>query len=288
MPELAEVEIARENLERWMSGRLIIRARVRDPRMVRGGGAVRRIERCLTQARSRGVRRRGKFLLLDFDSPRGERFTVVAHLAMSGRFILWEEPVRAQSSLAPAASLRLDDGREVWFTNPRRLGHFRLMQPDDDARLRRLGIDPLDSAFTGRLLFSLLSKSRRPVKLFLMDQKNLSGLGNIQVAESLFIARLAPTELANRLTPSHASRLRNAIVQSLRRTLRASRAERVRYMREPGAGNPFLVYGRLGEACPRCASAISRTIQAGRTTYFCPHCQPAPDDAGRESSRRKK
>lgn len=289
MPELPEVEIARENLERWLLGKTILSAKVHDPRMVREGGSIATLQRRLNRAKTRSVRRRGKFLLLGLEAATQSRFTVLAHLAMSGKFLFRSSSAFKRPSDEPlSVVLRLDDGHDVYFSNPRRLGHFRLFQPSDEARLRAMGIDPFDSRFTGEYLFRLLNRSRRPLKLFLMDQANLAGLGNIQVAESLFLACLSPLLPSNRVSSNQARLLRTAIVRSLQDALDSTRAEEVQYVRDKGAGNPFVVYGRQDEPCRRCGTDISRIVQGGRSTFFCSTCQRLEGDSRPRLDSRKK
>jgi formamidopyrimidine-DNA glycosylase len=109
-----------------------------------------------------------------------------------------------------------------------------------------------------------------------MDQALLAGLGNIQVAEALFRARLSPNVPPAKLTAADWRRLSAAIQRSLQQALQSESpgpGRDISYVEEPGAENPFQVYGREGEPCPRCQTPIRRTVQAQRSTFACPHCQ---------------
>lgn len=276
MPELPEVEVARENLERWLAGRVILRVRVRDPRLLRGQSSMR-LARSLRGARVRAVRRRGKFLLWDL----GNRGQVVAHLGMSGKFVLKE----ASEPDPPAACLELglSAGRRLIYDDPRRFGRFQLLDAEVARALEDLGVEPLDDRFTPAVLRRLLSSSRRAIKPMLLDQRRIAGLGNIHAAEALFLAGIHPERKASGLTPSETRRLHTAIRRTLKRTLDRDRAEDISYLKERNADNRFLVYGHENEPCPRCASRIRRFAQGSRSTYFCPSCQKSGEASGRRS-----
>jgi formamidopyrimidine-DNA glycosylase len=266
VPELPEVEIAREELERWLVGRRIVSASAPDARL-RARQSRKRVEAALVRARVRAVDRRGKFLIIELSRGRG---AVVAHLGMTGRFVRLHrgEPdppfVRAE--------LGLGGGERVVLTDARRLGQFRLRDRREEARLRALGFEPLSEDLTPARLHRLTERSSRPVKLLLMDQKRIAGIGNIHAAEALFLAGIHPERKASSLSADEARRL----LRSMRRALRAElgRYRRANSYLYEGAENHFLVYGRRGEPCPRCRTPIERLPQQGRSSYYCPTCQP--------------
>jgi len=267
MPELPEVEIARENLERWLVGRRIARAQVTDARM-RGGQSRRRVEGALEGASVRAVSRRGKFLLFDLGS---KRAAVVAHLGMTGKFVL-------QSQVEPLprfarASIELGRGDRVVYCDARRLGQFRLLDDVEERRIAALGVEPLGPQFTPRGLLELTRPSEKPIKTFLMDQRRIAGVGNIQAAESLFLARIHPGREARSLDEKEVARLARSIRRTLESEIERSRSENPAYLHE-GSENDFKVYGRNGEPCSRCRSPIARFVQGGRSSYYCPRCQP--------------
>jgi formamidopyrimidine-DNA glycosylase len=265
VPELPEVEIAREQLERWLAGRRIRDARVPDV-LLRGGQSRRLVEATLRGATVLGVSRRGKFLLFDLGR---RRPMVLAHLGMTGSFRLL-----APKEIPPKfvrAEMVLSRGERLIFRNVRRLGQFRIVNERERRRLDRLGIEPLGPELTASRLFELTRASRRPVKVFLMDQHRIAGIGNIQASEALFRARIHPARAANTLTRIETRRLARAIPTSLRTEIERSRAV-LRYLHD-GGDNHFLVYGHAGEPCPRCKVPIERFAQGGRSSYYCPSCQ---------------
>jgi formamidopyrimidine-DNA glycosylase len=267
MPELPEVEIARENLERWLVGRRITGARVTDARM-RGRQSRRRVEGALRGASVRAVSRRGKFLLFDLGV---KREPLVAHLGMTGKFLLQSR----DEALPRFARASIDLGRfdRVVYCDARRLGQFRLLDAVEERRISALGVEPLGPDFTPERLLDSARSSAKPIKIFLMDQRRIAGVGNIQAAESLFLARIHPARETRSLDEKEIARLVHSIRRTLESEIQRSRSENPAYLHE-GSGNDFRVYGRSGKPCPRCRSAIARFVQGGRSSYYCPRCQP--------------
>jgi formamidopyrimidine-DNA glycosylase len=247
MPELPEVEFTRRLLQRRVAGRRILRARCVDPRLLRGGTAD------LAGRRVGRFDRVGKFIFGRVDDGR----VWVIHLGMTGHVCYREPPDHAHA--------RVDyEGGTFWFRDPRRFGRFQVLEGEPDLGL---GPDAL-AATAGDLRF----ESRQAIKVALLDQSRIAGVGNIQAAEALFAARIDPRRRAGSLTPAERRRLLGAIQRSMRRTLGMIRTEELIYVSEGGA-NPFLVYDRAGEPCARCATPLRRLVQARRSTVFCPACQ---------------
>ena len=275
MPELPEVEFARRCLDGWATGRVVRavaaqRTRVLRPRTPRALGPLRggRVDR---------VDRRGKNLLITLD---GGRAGVWSHLGMTGKWVR-----RRRGDPEPRFSrvrLDLDDGHTLHYCDMRLFGRFQVVPGarfEGIPELRTLGPDPLtDGVDVGRLA-ARLAKIKKPIKVALLDQGLLAGVGNIQASEALFRARIDPRRSAASLGRNQVAALAGGIRRSIAATLRQfDRAVgpdgEITYVEEPGAPNPFAVYDRAGERCPRCRkSTITRIVQTGRSTYFCPRCQ---------------
>jgi formamidopyrimidine-DNA glycosylase len=289
MPELPEVETVCRQLEPELEGRRIEALEVYDPRWSRPVPP-RQLEAQLSGRSIESLGRRGKYLLLGLDGGR----TLVMHLRMTGNLILLErsgeaidpsegrrlyEGERSTEERHLRARFRLDDGREVWFTDPRRFGEARLIDSAAvDAYLdERLGIEPLSDDFTPEALGEIAAGRSAPLKSFLLDQKGIAGIGNIYADEALFRARLHPLSPAGSMKPEQLEALRDGVVAALEAGIdgggasiddyRDGRGERGRMQDE------FLVHTREGEPCPRCGEAIERIVVAGRSTYLCPRCQ---------------
>ena len=268
MPELPEVEFAARTLRSWLTGHRIVRAEVEVTRIVRGQPA-HRIAATLTGQTLRNVDRRAKFLLFELDGGQG----AFSHLGMTGKWLR-----RAPSDPPSHSRLRLflDDGSVVHYRDPRMFGHFQL-HPSSKLRelpsIAKLGPDPLAEGLTAAQLAEGLGKTKRPIKVALLDQSVLAGIGNIQAAEVLYRAGISPRLAGGKLTPEQVKRLVRAIHASIAYTLKAQAdPNEIAYVEE-GGKNPFLVYGREGEACKKCGRAIKRITQAGRSTFYCPGCQ---------------
>ncbi len=269
VPELPEVEHARERLADWLVGQRIRDLRIPDARARRGQREAD-IRAIAVSRKVVGVRRRGKFLRFDLDRGGG---SLLNHLGMTGKWRRTggDAPKTTRAVLTAGANRLL-------FLDPRRFGFLSLLLPEDAARLARLGPEPLGRECTARRFAALLEATDRPVKALLMDQDRIAGIGNIQATESLFRAGIHPGRPASSLAPDEAARLRRAVRATLRRTLRDLRREggEIRYISEgrKAGATRFRAYGRAGEPCPVCRRPIRRSVLAGRSSFHCPTCQP--------------
>jgi len=194
---------------------------------------------------------------------------------MTGKLVL-----RRPAEIEPysRARLELEDGPVIHLRDPRKFARLSLAKANTLAELPEiaaLGPDAWDDPPTLRSLSERFARTGRPVKLALMDQGVIAGLGNIQVAEALFRAGIGPRRRADALKPDELGRLAAAIRETLAFTLARLTPVQgdVVYVEEPDAPNPFLVYGKAGEPCPRCATRLRSIVQGGRTTHYCPRCQ---------------
>jgi formamidopyrimidine-DNA glycosylase len=276
MPELPEVEISARNLRRWATGRTVERVEV-DPgaRQIFRPARPSAFAAGLGGARVTSVARRGKHLLVTLDAPRGP-LGLHSHLGMAGK---WLRRERAGDEPPRHSRVRLVlDGAEVLhYVDPRLFGRLRLVPGarfDAIPEIRALGPDPLHDGIDPSRLAAGLARTRRPVKVALLDQRILPGVGNIHASEALFLARIDPRRRADRLAAPQVRAIARGVLRSFRRTIREEDGPEITYVEEPGAENPFRVYGREGERCPRCRAArIRRAVQAQRSTYWCSRCQ---------------
>ena len=269
MPELPEVEVLRRDLEAEVVGRSVEWAIVSGPRTVRRHDPEALVAR-LAGARLSGARRAGKYLLLGLD---GGPEALVVHLRMSGQLIL-SDPAGSRAPHTHAV-LRLSDGRELRFVDPRTFGElFVSSEPPGP-----MGADPLDPAWSPALLGRILAGRQARLKALLMDQRRLAGLGNIYSDEALFAAGLRFDRLAGSLVRREVARLHGAIVD----TLAAAVAHRGSTLGDGGYvdlyGHPgghqahHRVYAREGRPCGRCARPVVRLRLGNRSTFLCPACQ---------------
>lgn len=276
MPELPEVETVRARLEPLLAGRRLERVAILDPRLTRPEPPDA-VSARLEGRRVDGVRRRGKYLVIDLE---GDGHLLV-HLRMTGSF-------RHTAGSAPGADgharavVELDDGGRLVYRDVRRFGTWSLLERGElDAYLGvRLGPEPLGPGFTAAALRSALAGRRCPVKAALLDQRTVAGIGNIYADEALWLARLHPLAAAGELGPGDVARLARAIRRVLRTGIDRHGATLRDYRAPDGASGSmqeeFRVYGRGGAPCPRCGTPIAKARVAGRGTWLCPTCQVAP------------
>ncbi len=270
MPELPEVEAVCRRIRPAVAGRRIVSVRILRPRIALPHPPDE-LESFLQGRRIETVTRRAKNILLHLSGR--PPCALHVHLRMTGNLELLPD-VR----FLPASArfyLEFSGHAGLVFTDPRALGRIRLLNEDDLAALdAALGPEPLSRAFTPARLAAAARASRQPAKLFLLDQKRLAGLGNIYAAEALFLSGIHPAKPVMALPPARIAALHRAIVDTLRRALRsAERAYSAPGTRSEAEDFPLRVYGREGQPCFQCGRLVLRLKQAGRSTYFCAHCQ---------------
>jgi formamidopyrimidine-DNA glycosylase len=275
MPELPEVETIRARLAPRLEGRSLERVEIVDPRLTRPDPP-EEIAAELEGERIAAVRRRGKYLVFEFESGRH----LLVHLRMTGNV---EHPAQGGLAADPyrRAVVTLDDGSDVAYRDVRRFGTWALLEPgelEDYFLARRLGGEPLERGFTTRTLTKALENRRAPIKAALLDQKAAAGVGNIYADEALWRARLHPLRPAGSLDADEIARLRKAIRAALQMGI-ARQGATLRDYRDPEGRrgrmqDEFKVYGRAGEPCSRCGTPIEKTRVGGRGTWYCPRCQP--------------
>jgi len=275
MPELPEVEtVVRDLRAHGLEGRTVVRARVHWARSV-GTPSATAFCKGLRGARVAGVRRRGKFIVMDLVDSR----SVLVHLRMTGR--LFFAPAASAREVHQHVIVDLDDGRSLRFRDTRKFGRWYLL-PDAQSKLGGLGPEPLDKRFTAAHFVRRLRPRRGMLKPLLLNQAVIAGLGNIYVDEALFEARLHPERRCATLTDKDLRRLYRAVRKVLRRGVRAmgtslGRAQTNFYSVAGRRGrnqDRLKVFRRHGEPCPVCGTAIERILVCQRSTHFCPQCQP--------------
>jgi formamidopyrimidine-DNA glycosylase len=263
VPELPEVEHAARAFARAASGARITRATVTHPYVGRRLGRTR-LRRLIGRSISR-VDRRGKHQLAVLD----DGSTLHVHFRMTGDWVV--QRVDVELPRFARFILELDNGRRVVLVDPRALSTVELIDAGD-SMTTILGPDAIDASFDAAHLQRALASRRIPIKLALLDQRVVAGVGNIYAAEALWLARIDPRAPANAIGARDTRRL----VRAIHRVLSRGRDGSGRYN---SAGSLRLnVYDREAKTCRRCGSTIARIVQGARSTYWCPGCQvnPAP------------
>ena len=282
MPELPEVEVLVRHLAPLLEGRTVRAVQVRRAAVL-APTSTHAFKRALLGAEFGGLTRRAKYLLFTFrQAKQTERRLLVGHLGMTGRMYL----LPAKAPLPRHAAVVLNLGRENFvFEDTRYFGRLTL----DLRALARLGPEPLGPEFTVKRFADALSRSAQAIKVKLLDQSLLAGVGNIYASEALFRAGIAPTLAARRLRKAQVARLRRAIRSVLREAIACGSTVPLNYAgqgtrdglfyfgRAPGVLDYYeerlRVYDRAGRPCPKCGTAITRLVQAARSTFYCPRCQ---------------
>ena len=269
MPELPEVETTRRGIAPYLIGHRVTALVIRQPRLRWPIPPV--LRRKLPGQEIENVERRAKYLLVHTGAG-----SALLHLGMSGslRVLPADVPPGAHDHF----DWRLDSGRILRFTDPRRFGCL-LWQAAGTTHslLAGLGPEPLSEAFDGAQLWKMSRGRNAPVKAFLMDQKIVVGVGNIYAAEALFAAGIHPRRAAGSVSLARYLRLADEVKRILAHAIKRGGTTLRDFISPDGVPGYFeqelFVYGRAGEPCKVCGTPIRAIVLGQRSTFYCPHCQ---------------
>ncbi|MEE2789585.1 MAG: bifunctional DNA-formamidopyrimidine glycosylase/DNA-(apurinic or apyrimidinic site) lyase, partial [Myxococcota bacterium] len=271
MPELPEVHFTQRKLNDWLVGQAISSV------WCEAGRPLVRTEPRALKAALQGhivkeVLRRGKQLVWRTNTDT----VIMVHLGMTGKWLRLEPgaPMRKWTRI----QLDLGSSDRLVYVDPRRLGRIEVVQASDwemHPSWAGLGADALTICDTPSGLMEVLRTTKASIKSALLQQKRVAGVGNIYAAEGLYLAGVHPEARACDLALSDYTRLAAGLKQALLESIEREIGDEIDYVTAGRADNPFLVYRRSGEQCRRCVKAtIVRINQDGRSTFFCPNCQP--------------
>lgn len=269
VPELPEVETIARGLATAVTGKTIAAAKVTLDKVV--SPEPRRFARQIIGERIVGVGRRGKYVVMALESGRA----LVVHLRMTGQLVV--RPAGTTEAY-PYTHVRLEfsDGTLLCFADVRTFGRMRLVGPEEPWAAE-VGLEPLSDEFSLERFSGLLARRTTPVKVFLLDQRRIAGIGNIYACEALWEARIRPNRPAGSLSRPARARLHAAIGSVLRKAIEMRGTSVDDYVDAEGLRggfqNELSIYGRDGKACPRCGTTIVRTVIAQRGTWWCRSCQ---------------
>ncbi len=278
MPELPEVETIRRDLEKDVVGRRIRSVEVLGTRSVRRHADPGELGARLQGRTVTGVRRSGKYLLVDLD----DGSVLVVHLGMSGQLL---RAASAREPLAPHTHVvvALAGAGQLRFVDPRTFGELFVTAPGSLAaavpELAHLGFDPLQEPLSWSAFGQRLASRRVALKALLTDQRFVAGIGNIYADEILFAAGLRYDRRSDTLSTQEVRRLYRAMVETLAAAVKhrgsslADEQYRDLYGEVGDYQGQHQVYDRAGQACRRCRHPISRVRVSGRSTFFCERCQ---------------
>lgn len=269
MPELPEVETIARGLAKRITGDVIESVWLGSkPEPLKSPAA--QIEAALQSKKISDVRRSGKHIVFDLQAPgaNGSASQWIVHLGMTGRLLVCSPDQETEKHTH--AVLRLESGREVRFVDPRRFGRLAVIE-----NFTPPGAEPLKTSAED---FAILFRGRKtPIKSALLNQKLLSGVGNIYADEALFRAGVRPRRRAASLTREELARLHKGLQQVLKEAIRLGGSSISDYVDSNGEEGFFQlkhrVYGREGQPCRKCGTPIKRVVIAGRSSHYCPQCQ---------------
>lgn len=273
MPELPEVETTVQGLSPHIQGRTIEKVIIRCSRLRWPIPA--EFSDATTLQTIQGIRRRGKYLLFEL-----EKGSILIHLGMSGSLQLVSK--FKPSKRHDHVDIIMDNQWVLRYNDPRRFGTilWSTGSPEQHPLLKKLGVEPLTDAFSANYLLQHTQNRRIAIKPFIMNHKVVVGVGNIYAAEALFLANIHPKMPVNKLTPSQAEHLVNAIKKVLSQAIKAGGTTLKDFVNSQGKPGYFAqqlnVYGRAGQSCSICNTTLQSCVLGQRSTVYCEQCQPFP------------
>jgi len=278
MPELPEVETIKQDLKRLIVGAKILEITTNSAKQVKPSLEV--VKKAVVGRKIAGVERKGKMLIIKL----GDKSFLLIHLKLTGRLLVrnkndppddWQ---RVTIKLKTQSTKRKSKDLELRFCDLRKFGWMKLANSNQLSVVSdQLGIEPLMPEFTLENFSRILKSSSRPVKLILMDQTKIAGIGNIYASEALFVAGIRPDRPATKLRNYEITKLQKAVKKVLKAGIKYRGASDQYYLDALGQKGAyqehFLVYQREGKKCLKCDGIIKRITLGGRGTFFCPQCQ---------------
>ncbi len=290
MPELPEVETIRQQLQKYLIGHRIEEVEVRFPKVFSGE------RQYVKKATVKNIRRFGKALSIDLSNG----YSIVIHIKLTGQLIYRGPNLKFSNEISPKVIsgingkhthvvFHLDKGGRLYYNDLRRFGWIKVIKTSklktESEFVGKLGPEPLidsknppENILTLEKFKEILSKTSRPIKVVLMDQEKIAGIGNIYANDALWLAKIHPKAKANKLNGGEVEKLFEAVREVLKQGLRWGGASELMYVTPDGKEGKYqehtLVYAKEGEPCSRChKSKIKKFFLSGRGTYFCPVCQ---------------
>ncbi|WP_078555457.1 DNA-formamidopyrimidine glycosylase [Bacillus alkalicellulosilyticus] len=273
MPELPEVETVKRTLQKLITGKTIEDVTITWPRIIKEPDDIEQFRHLIKGQTIEDVSRRGKFLKIILTD-----FVLVSHLRMEGRYGIYtpDEEVNKHVHVI----FTFTDGVQLRYQDVRKFGTMHLFPRGEEEKvmpLAQLGVEPFSPQFTPRTLSEAFKNCERKIKVVLLDQKTVVGLGNIYVDEALFRAKIHPETIAKKVSTKQIKKLHQEIVATLQEAVDQGGSSIKSYVNGQGEMGYFqqflVVYGRKNEPCVNCGTPIVKTVVGGRGTHYCPDCQ---------------
>lgn len=273
MPELPEIETICQALKPKILNQIIIEA-IRITNLKLRQEIPADIEQSLHNRTIVKISRIAKYISIYLDN----NLVIIMHLGMSGKVLIKPESYIYKKH--DHFSIKFKNGQQLVYNDPRRFGLITLCKEDELSScslLKHLGVEPLGPDFTVEYLSNILAKKKQPIKLTIMDNQNIVGVGNIYALESLFLSNILPTRPSYSINKEEVKSLRDNIVDVLNQAISQGGSSIKDYSSVSGENgyfqNSFKVYGRVGKECTSCGANINKITQAGRSSFYCSCCQ---------------
>ena len=286
MPELPEVETIRLGLQKYLVGHRILSLEIKDKKLFEGEAGN------VIGAEITGIRRFGKGLVIDLDND----YSIAVHVKLTGQLVFRGKKTKNLPVAKPITSVLpnkftraifyLDKDSFLYFNDVRRFAWMKILRTEEVKNLpffKELGPEPPVAASIGvqpltlELFSKIINSSNSSIKVLLMDQKKIGGIGNIYANDALFDAGISPKRPAKSLSKEEIKTLYNSLIKVLKRGLKYHGASDMNFVDILGQAGEyqqhFLVYRRKGQRCKRCTGIIKKIKLAGRGTYYCTQCQ---------------
>jgi formamidopyrimidine-DNA glycosylase len=269
MPELPEIETICRALKEKISNNIILECHFITNLKLRKTLPANITEKIINR-KIIDVSRRAKYIKIILDNGN----ILLIHLGMSGKLLIKDDNYLYQKH--DHVAFKLSNNQQIIYNDPRRFGMIDFIEQNSSI-LDQLGIEPLDEHFTDLFLQNILKNKQQAIKLVIMNNKFLVGVGNIYACESLFLSKISPIRSANSLTQAEIKLLRNSIIQVLEHAIKQGGSTLKDYSSISGENgyfqNFFNVYNKHGTNCALCQDIIVRVKQGGRSSFYCPTCQ---------------
>lgn len=274
MPELPEVETVRKGLLQLVLNKEIATVTVFWPKII-AAPEVEIFKSELVGQKIETIGRRGKYLIFELSD-----YELISHLRMEGKYEFFSSDTKALVTKHTHVIFHFTDGSQLQYRDVRKFGRMALVLKGEAQNFKgiaQLGPEPTPETFKLAQFKSDLKKTKREIKPALLDQKMVTGLGNIYVDEALWLAKIHPMQPCDSLNDAQIKRLRLCIIDVLNRAVAAGGTTVRTYLNALGKAGSFQlslnVYGKTGQPCPRCQTPIEKIKVAQRGTHLCPHCQ---------------
>ena len=281
MPELPEVETVKNAIAKAAEGGVV--TSIWSSGLKMRWPIPKNIAEMLTHGKVIGLRRRGKYIIMEIAQNDNAQYAMIIHLGMSGSVRIYPQKLTGQNKKHDHLMMVIDDNGKtntLVLNDPRRFGGIQITPYGEDENhplLEKMGIEPLGNELSAEFMATAFQAKTAPIKSVLLDQRIIAGIGNIYASEALYLAKISPKRQAKNVSYAKLEALNESIRSVLAKAIEAGGTSLRDHVQPGGEIGYFAqqlnVYGREGEACPNCAKPIKMIRQIGRASFYCSSCQ---------------